>query len=150
MPDHSNRGKKIKYLIWIDWVCPDPSAEPFFPPADPQSRPAECYLQILLLQECLCREETSRGPNSLLSIQVPWVALEQSDDSPECWSLQGAQVLGQHLPRRDEGQSLPNSGVHCRSLPGLLLVACSLFPISPSFFLFSVSLTCYDWFFFPA
>lgn len=44
------------------------------------------------------------------------MALEQSDDSPECWTLQGAQVLGLHFSYRDEGQSLPKSGAHCRSL----------------------------------
>lgn len=44
------------------------------------------------------------------------MALEQSDDSPERWTLQGAQVLGLHFSCRDEGQSLPKSGAHCRSL----------------------------------
>lgn len=53
------------------------------------------------------------------------MALEQSDDSPECWTLQGAQVLGLHFPGRGEGQSLPKGSP-------LQITFCPLFPTSPS------------------
>lgn len=64
-------------------------------------------------------------------MQVPRVALEQSDDSPECWTLQGTQVLGLHFPCRDEHSPCQVwSSLHITSWAA----AGCLFPTYPSYF----------------